>query len=108
MTRLAAIGGTGYLARALTIWPDGGLRQQPPPDRDRRAAIHAHVRACVDTAAPGLGEVDWSRLVDALYEGGFTGVFSVEHEDPVWGGDEDRVETGLRIAHRTLRPLLLA
>jgi sugar phosphate isomerase/epimerase len=57
---------------------------------------------------PGLGQVDWVRLVDALYEGGFDGVLSVEHEDPVWGGTEDRVEIGLQIAERTLRPLLVA
>jgi sugar phosphate isomerase/epimerase len=57
---------------------------------------------------PGLGQVDWVRLVDALYEGGFDGVLSVEHEDPVWGGTEEKVEIGLRIAHHTLRPLLVA
>ena len=57
---------------------------------------------------PGLGEVDWVRVVDALYEGGFTGVLSVEHEDPVWGGTEEKVEIGLRTAYRTLRPLLVA
>jgi len=57
---------------------------------------------------PGLGQVDWVRVVDALYEGGFDGVLSVEHEDPLWGGTEDRIETGLRVAHRTLRPLLVA
>ena len=56
---------------------------------------------------PGLGQVDWVRLVDALYEGGFEGVLSVEHEDPVWGGTEERVEAGLEVAHRTLRPLLV-
>jgi sugar phosphate isomerase/epimerase len=48
------------------------------------------------------------RIVDALYEGGFDGVLSVEHEDPVWGGTEEKVEIGLQIAHRTLRPLLVA
>jgi sugar phosphate isomerase/epimerase len=57
---------------------------------------------------PGLGEVDWVRVVDTLYEGGFDGVLSVEHEDPVWGGTEARIQTGLRVAHRTLRPLLVA
>ncbi|MGH9211837.1 MAG: sugar phosphate isomerase/epimerase family protein [Acidimicrobiales bacterium] len=56
---------------------------------------------------PGLGEVDWVRLVDAMYEGGFGGVLSVEHEDPVWGGTEERIEAGLEVAHRTLRPLLV-
>jgi sugar phosphate isomerase/epimerase len=57
---------------------------------------------------PGLGQVDWGAVVDTLYEGGFDGVLSVEHEDPVWGGTEDRIETGLQVAHRTLRPLLVA
>jgi sugar phosphate isomerase/epimerase len=56
---------------------------------------------------PGLGQVDWVRVVDALYEGGFDGVLSVEHEDPLWGGTEDRIKTGLRVAHRTLRPLIV-
>jgi sugar phosphate isomerase/epimerase len=56
---------------------------------------------------PGLGQIDWPRFVDALYEGGFDGVLSVEHEDPVWGGDEDRVKAGLEVAHRTLRPLIV-
>jgi sugar phosphate isomerase/epimerase len=56
---------------------------------------------------PGLGQVDWVRLIDAMYEGGFDGVLSVEHEDPVWGGTEELVEAGLEVSHRTLRPLLV-
>lgn len=56
---------------------------------------------------PGLGEVDWRRLVDVLYEGGFSGTVSVEHEDPVWSGTPDRVKQGLVIAERTLSPLLV-
>jgi sugar phosphate isomerase/epimerase len=57
---------------------------------------------------PGLGAVDFRRYVDTLYEGGFDGVLSVEHEDPVWGGSEARVQDGLRIAHRHLRPMVVA
>jgi sugar phosphate isomerase/epimerase len=56
---------------------------------------------------PGLGQVDFTRYVDALYEGGFDGVLSVEHEDPVWGGTPELVNAGLMIAHRNLRPLLI-
>lgn len=56
---------------------------------------------------PGLGDVDWRGLVDVMYEHGYDGVLSVEHEDPVWGGTEDKVKTGLEIAYRTLRPLLV-
>ncbi|MDH6626191.1 sugar phosphate isomerase/epimerase [Streptomyces sp. LBL] len=57
---------------------------------------------------PGRGQVDWNAVVDALYEHGFTGTLSVEHEDPVWSGTESKVKTGLEIAHRTLRPLIVA
>lgn len=56
---------------------------------------------------PGLGMVDWGRLIDTMYEHGFDGVLSVEHEDPVWGGTVDKVKTGLDIAHRHLSPHLV-
>jgi sugar phosphate isomerase/epimerase len=56
---------------------------------------------------PGLGEVDWRRIVDTLFEGGYDGVVSVEHEDPVWSGDSERVRQGLVIAERTLGPLVV-
>jgi sugar phosphate isomerase/epimerase len=56
---------------------------------------------------PGRGQVDWSAVVDALYEGGFSGALSVEHEDPVWGATEDRIKAGLEVAHSTLRPLII-
>lgn len=55
---------------------------------------------------PGRGIVDWNRVVDRLYEVGFTGTLSVEHEDPLWGGTPEKVCEGLRIAQRTLRPLI--
>ena len=55
---------------------------------------------------PGRGDVDWNAVVDTLYTSGFTGTLSVEHEDPLWGGTPDRVLEGLRIAYRTLRPLV--
>jgi sugar phosphate isomerase/epimerase len=56
---------------------------------------------------PGLGQVDFPKYVDALYEGGFDGVLAVEHEDPVWGGTPEKVDQGLRIAHTNLRPLVV-
>lgn len=56
---------------------------------------------------PGLGDIEWPRIVDALYEIGFEGTLSVEYEDPVLGGDEERIYAGLEVAHRTLRPLVV-
>jgi len=85
------------------------------PDRRNRYGFFGRTRERTDPwdvgwwryRVPGLGTVDWVRLVDALYEGGFDGVLSVEHEDPVWGGTEELVEAGLEVAHRTLRPLIV-
>lgn len=57
---------------------------------------------------PGRGQVDWKGVIDALEQGGFDGVVSVEHEDPVWGGSEANIKKGLEIAHTTLRPLIRA
>ena len=57
---------------------------------------------------PGRGQVDWAHLIDTLYEQGYDGVLSVEHEDPVWGGTPDKVRIGLSVAQQTLAPLLVA
>lgn len=56
---------------------------------------------------PGLGDVDWRTVINALYEGGYDGVVAVAHEDPVWSGSEERVSRGLEVARRTLAPLLV-
>jgi sugar phosphate isomerase/epimerase len=55
---------------------------------------------------PGLGEVDWSRFVAALYGAGYDSVISVEHEDRRFEGDEELVKRGFLIARDTLRPLV--
>lgn len=57
---------------------------------------------------PGCGDVDWRGVIDALYEAGYAGVVAIEHEDPVWSGNEERVHYGLEVARRTLQPLLVA
>ena len=56
---------------------------------------------------PGLGDIDFRRYLDTLHEGGFDGVLSVEHEDPIWGGSPEMVEKGLEIAQRNLRPMVV-
>jgi sugar phosphate isomerase/epimerase len=53
---------------------------------------------------PGLGEVDWSRFVAALYGAGYDGVISVEHEDRRFEGDVELVKRGFLIARDALRP----
>ena len=51
---------------------------------------------------PGLGEVDWRRWIDTLKQGGYDGPLSIEHEDPVWEGTEDKVKTGLLMGKKHL------
>jgi sugar phosphate isomerase/epimerase len=53
---------------------------------------------------PGLGEVDWSRFVAALYGAGYDGVVSIEHEDRRFEGDLELVKRGFLIARDALRP----
>ena len=60
------------------------------------------------TASPASARSTSRRYVDALYEGGFDGVLSVEHEDPVWGGTPEKVEArASRSRTRNLRPLVV-
>jgi sugar phosphate isomerase/epimerase len=55
---------------------------------------------------PGLGEINWTKLVSCLYEIGYNGVISIEHEDPVWEGTTDKVKKGLLIGKHTIEKAL--
>jgi sugar phosphate isomerase/epimerase len=46
---------------------------------------------------PGLGAIDWKKLIATLQEAGYDGVLSIEHEDPVWEGNEEKVKHGLAL-----------
>lgn len=56
---------------------------------------------------PGYGVVDWPRYLDALYQVGYDGVMSVEHEDPIWSATPERALQGLKLAKAFLDPLLV-
>ena len=51
---------------------------------------------------PGLGAIDWTRLVDRLQENAYDGALSIDHEDPVWTGSQERVKRGLDFSRRFL------
>ena len=53
---------------------------------------------------PGLGELPWQRIFDALEQVGYAGDVAVEHEDGEYL--KERWDEGLAIALRTLRPLV--
>jgi sugar phosphate isomerase/epimerase len=51
---------------------------------------------------PGLGDVDWNRVISTLQEHGYDHVLSIEHEDPIWEGSREKVEKGLVLGQRHL------
>ena len=55
---------------------------------------------------PGLGEIDWRRMLDRLEEVGYGGAVVVEHADPVWQGSAEKVRAGLVLARRHLAQFL--
>lgn len=55
---------------------------------------------------PGLGEINWSRFIDALMQAGFDGTLSTEHEDPIYEGSEEKVKQGLVLGRRHLEQFL--
>jgi sugar phosphate isomerase/epimerase len=55
---------------------------------------------------PGLGEVNWSRFIAALYAVGYDYVLSIEHEDRAFEKTEALVKRGFLIARDALSPYL--
>lgn len=44
---------------------------------------------------PGLGQIDWNKIIDHLNQINYQGTISIEHEDPVWTGTRERVLEGI-------------
>lgn len=55
---------------------------------------------------PGLGEVNWSQFISALYGVGYDYVVSIEHEDRAFEKTEDLVKRGFLIARDVLKPYI--
>lgn len=55
---------------------------------------------------PGLGQIDWEKLIKLLENAGYKGVVSIEHEDPVYEGSEERIKEGLQIGAKYLKKYL--
>ena len=51
---------------------------------------------------PGMGLIDWKKLITSLYDVGYDFVLSIEHEDRNFEGDVDLVKRGFLIAKKEL------
>jgi len=56
---------------------------------------------------PGSGEIDWGFVIRTLQEYGYDDVLSIEHEDPVWEGSVEKVQTGLKLGLKHLSQFVL-
>lgn len=55
---------------------------------------------------PGLGQVNWEEFISELHEVGYDGVISIEHEDPLYEGSEEKVKQGLHLGIEYLSNLV--
>ena len=51
---------------------------------------------------PGLGEIDWGKFISELKANGYEGILSIEHEDPMYEGEEEKIKEGLELGYKHL------
>lgn len=51
---------------------------------------------------PGSGEIEWQQFISTLQEHGYDNVLSIEHEDPIWEGSEEKIKNGLKLGLKHL------
>jgi sugar phosphate isomerase/epimerase len=56
---------------------------------------------------PGLGEIDWKKFISTLREYNYDYVLSIEHEDPVFEGSEEKIKKGLQLGFRHLSQFII-
>lgn len=56
---------------------------------------------------PGLGEIGWRKFISTLQEMGYDFALSLEHEDPIWQGSEEKVQQGLVLGQKHLSQFVI-
>ncbi len=77
-----------------------------PEQRARASIIDSGGKRWWRYRLPGMGQIDWARWTDALKEIGYDGALSIEHEDPMWEGSEEKVKRGLMMGKQHLEQYL--
>ncbi|MFA5858644.1 MAG: sugar phosphate isomerase/epimerase [Elusimicrobiota bacterium] len=75
--------------------------------RDNIAVRGYHRKGLYRFRAPGYGEINWEKFMGVLYEIGYDGTVSIEHEDPVFRGSDEKIKKGLILGARKLLPLII-
>lgn len=74
---------------------------------DELAKVSIRGRGWWRAAIPGQGDINWSKFISTLYQVGYDGTISIEHEDPVWSGTLDKVKNGLILGKRHLAQFVI-
>lgn len=56
---------------------------------------------------PGMGAIDWKKLILSAYEAGYDGVLSIENEDLSWSNTQEKAKRGLLLAKKNLESLVV-
>ena len=56
---------------------------------------------------PGSGEIEWQQFISTLLENGYDNVLSIEHEDPIWEGSEEKIKNGLKLGLKHLSQFVI-
>lgn len=51
---------------------------------------------------PGKGQIQWDRILSELQKSGYSGIISIEHEDPYWSETPEKVTEGILEAKKHL------
>ena len=73
-------------------------------DRSQQVGVEGQGLVALSHPRVGRHELDAHR-VWTLMEAGYDGVISIEHEDPVWEGSEEKAMHALRLGRAFLRPI---
>jgi sugar phosphate isomerase/epimerase len=60
--------------------------------------IHTYEHTWWYYRLPGLGSLDWTKIMKALRDVSYDGTISIEHEDPIYSGELDKVKQGIIMA----------
>ena len=77
------------------------------PEKLAQCGVMAYPLEYMSPKIPGLGDVDWSRYLSALYDVGYDGDVCIEGEDRAFEGSRESILDSIRLSKRYLDQFIL-
>lgn len=55
---------------------------------------------------PGMGQIEWGKIITELKQNGYDGFLSIEHEDPLFEGSTEKIKEGLLLGKEYLEKFI--